>query len=341
MNNQPLLSISIPTYNRAAYLEASLAQLRSELANEASGLVEIVVSDNASPDNTPAVVAHAVQHGLAIRYIRNPENIGSDANIAQCFNQAKGQYVIIMGDDDLFVDGALADLLSHLQLKEYGMVCLKPYGFEADFRAELPISVPGHEEFQDPGSYLVKVAHLVTLISACVINKSLLTGVDARTFCGGNLVQVHLCVMAALRAKNNLFINNYQIAVKRNNSGGYDHSKVFVTNLLGILDGFVGIGLTVQDVRRIEQRMLLSYLPFYTFRLLMSGANGLPEARKNFFDRFHGRWLYIFWLKPALYLPRWIGVVWAGLATAIGRAATGDLLRGIYYFGNRMKAKLQ
>ena len=341
MNKQPLISISIPTYNRAAYLEASLAQLRSELATVASGLVEIVVSDNASPDQTPEVVAQAVQHGLAIRYIRNSANIGSDANIAQCFNQAKGHYVIIMGDDDLFVDGALADLLSHLRRKEYGMVCLKPYGFESDFRAEMPFAAGGYKDFSEPGPYLVKVAHLVTLISACVINKSLLPGVDAHTFCGGNLVQVHLCVMAALRAKNNLFINNYQIAVKRNNSGGYDHSKVFVTNLLGIFDSFVGAVLTAEDVRRIEQRMLLSYLPFYTFRLLISGADGVAEARKNFSGRFHGRWLYICWLKPALYLPRWMGIAWAGLATAIGRAATGDLLRGLYYFNNRMKAKFK
>jgi abequosyltransferase len=239
MKNQPLLSISIPTFNRAIYLDVALKQLESELRRVDADLIEILVSDNASTDHTPEVVSEANQRGLAIRYMRNADNVGADANVAQCFNEAAGRYVMMMGDDDLFVDGALAALIVHLQRAEYGMVCLKPYGFESDFRAELPVSMVGYGEFDEPGRYLVQVAHLVTLLSACVINKSLLPDVDARTFCGSLLVQVNLCVMAALRAKRNLFVSNYQIAVKRNNSGGYDHSKVFVTNLLGILDGFI------------------------------------------------------------------------------------------------------
>jgi abequosyltransferase len=341
MNNKILLSIAIPTFNRAIYLKDSLSQIQSELKNITSGLVEVYVSDNASTDQTAEVVKNAQGKGLSVRYVLNPENIGSDANIAQCFNDALGKYVMIMGDDDLFVDGALADLVNHLQTYEYGLVCLRSYGFESDFRAELPPSTQRVIEFANAGNYLAKVAQLVTLISACVINKSLLTNVDARQFCGGNLVQVHLCVMAALRAKKNLFVNHYQIAVKRNNSGGYDHSKVFVTNLLGILDGFVGRGLSANDIKKIEQRMLLSYLPFYTFRLLKNPNSNLQEAKKNFSARFDGGWLYAVWLKPALYLPRRQGLIWAALVTVIGRVIGGDFLRGLFFLKNTMMTKLK
>jgi abequosyltransferase len=339
MKNRFLLSIAIPTFNRATYLDDALKQLASELSAVDADLVEVLVSDNASSDHTAEIVAKAVQRGMAIRYICNAENVGADANVAQCFNEAQGQYVMIMGDDDLFVDGALAALLGHLQREEYGMVCLKAYGFESDFRAELPASVVGHQVFDAPGQYLIKVAHLVTLLSACVINKSLLPGVDARLYCGSFLVQVHLCVTSALRAKRNLFVNNYQIAVKRNNSGGYDHSRVFVTNLLGILDGFVGQGLTANDIRQVERRMLLSYLPFYTFKLLIAGGDGLAQAQQNLSARFEERWLYRVWLKPAFYLPGLLGVAWAAAITVIGRIAGGDLVRGFYYLKNRLKVK--
>ncbi len=341
MKNQILLTISIPTFNRATYLDAALKQLESELSASGMGsLIEIIVSDNASTDHTVDVISAAQQRGMALNYIRNKDNFGSDVNIAQCFNAAAGQYVIIMGDDDLFIDGALLSLIRHLQRAEYGMVCLKPYGFESDFRAELPVSFSGYQEFNEPGPYLSRVAHLVTLLSACVINKSLLPNVDARAFCGGMLVQVHLCVMAALSAKQNLLINNYQIAVKRNNSGGYEHSKVFVTNFFGILDGFVGQGLTPLNVRQIERRLLLSYLPFYIFKLMVARGD-LAQVKQNFSARFKGRFFYTVWLAPVFYLPRSLAIVWAGLITVIGRIAGGDLLRGLFYLKNRLKVKLK
>lgn len=338
---QNLITIAIPTFNRAEYLKEALRQINSELLDIPLGLVEIYVSDNASSDQTSEVVEHANKIGSPIKYQRNNENIGSDANIAQCFNQASGKYLIIMGDDDLFVDGALVNLINNLQAAEYGLVCLRSYGFDSDFRVELPSSKRRASEYTNAGIYLSKVAHLVTLISGCVINKSLLPEVDARQFCGGNLVQVHLCVMAALRAEKNLFVNNYQVAVKRNNSGGYEHSKVFVTNLLGILDGFVGQGLSVGDIKIIERRMLVSYLPFYTYKFLLNGNGDLQAVRNNFNARFNGSLLYIMWLKPALYLPRPMAIVWSAFITVVGRMLGGDFLRGLFFLKNVLLAKFR
>ena len=341
MDNKILLSIAIPTFNRASYLKDSLSQIQSELRNVRKELVEIYVSDNASSDQTAVIVANAQSYGLSVRYVCNAENIGSDANIAQCFNHALGKYVIIMGDDDLFVDGALYALVHNLQAYEYGLVCLRSYGFDSDFKAELPPSMRSVTEFANAGQYLSKVAHLVTLISACVINKSLLPGIDARKFCGGNLVQVHLCVMAALRAEKNLLVNNYQVAVKRNNSGGYEHSKVFVTNLLEILDGFIGQGLSVTDINIIERRMLVTYLPFYTYKFLLNGNGDLQAVRSNFNARFNSSLLYIMWLKPALYLPRPMAIVWSAFITVVGRILGGDFLRGLFFLKNALLAKLR
>jgi hypothetical protein len=85
--------------------------------------------------------------------------------------------------------------------------------------------------------------------------------------------------------------------------------------------------------------MLLSYLPFYTFRLLAAGGGELAEAQQNFSTRFEGRWLYNAWLKPAFYLPGKLGIAWAALITVIGRIAGGDFLRGLYYLKNHLKVK--
>ncbi|TCD46866.1 glycosyltransferase [Chlorobium sp. N1] len=335
MVDVPLLTISIPTFNRAQYLSVLLEQLKAELATVRPGVVELIVSDNASDDQTARVVEQAMASGLQLRSLRNATNIGSDANIAQCFNEATGRYVLIMGDDDLLVDGALGRLLGHLQGSDYGLVCLRAYGFELDFRAEMPTIRGRSHTYNHPGRYLARIAHFMTLISASVINKSLLGDVDARSFCGENLVQVHLSVMASVRAAQNLYVDKYEIAVKRNNSGGYDHSRVFVSNLLGILDGFVARGIDAQDVRRIERRLLLSYLPFYLFRLRLS-ESGVQEAQKNFSERFGHRLLFLVWAKPALFWPHWPALIWAAAITLIGRLMDGDFLRGFSFVRNRV-----
>ncbi len=54
MNNLfPLVTIAIPTYNRA---DGYLKQALQSAVNQTYKNIEIVVSDNCSPDNTEAVV---------------------------------------------------------------------------------------------------------------------------------------------------------------------------------------------------------------------------------------------------------------------------------------------
>jgi glycosyltransferase involved in cell wall biosynthesis len=332
----PLLTVAIPTWNRAAFLAQTLEQLRLEMVATLTGAVEVLVSDNCSQDETLDVVQAAQAAGLVIRYVRNSENIGSDANIAQCFNLAQGKYVLILGDDDLFVDGALPWLLHRLEQKDYGVVCMRPYGFEADFRKEYPGGAGEDREFCDGGVFLAAIGSLVTLISSCVINKSLLLGVDAREFCGGNLVQVHLVIRAALLAKDNLFANRYLMACKRNNSGGYDFSRVFVEELGRILDSYQSMGLTPASIRAFEKRLLVGYYPFYLLRQRLARQGDLAATSKRFADRFGERWLYRLWIAPILYFPRPFAILWGAGVTVVGRIANGDLRRGAVFARNRI-----
>jgi glycosyltransferase involved in cell wall biosynthesis len=332
----PLLSITIPTYNRAAYLAMNLQQL----GKESQGLmdrVEFIVCDNDSQDGTAEVVRQAIELGLPIHYQRNTHNIGGDANFAQCFNLARGKYVLLLGDDDVLVDGALKSLLETLAHSDAGVVCLRPYGYANDFRREYPGSSRWQlRSFSDASSFLTAIGPLVTLISACVINKSALPGLDANAFCGGNLIHVHLVIRAALARQTNLYVHQYQVACKRNNSGGYDFSDVFVTNLCGILDSYVKLGLLKSAIRAIERRMLLAFYPYYVLRMRVANNVNLLHARANFEARFGNRWIYWIWLAPGIGLPRPLALVWGGLTTLLGRAWGGDLQRGMAFTWNRM-----
>ena len=80
---RPFLTIAIPTYNRAGCLRELLSGLTHQL--EIEPRVELMISDNASPDETRAVVEEFIAGGTQMRYIRTPQNIGADANFLQCF----------------------------------------------------------------------------------------------------------------------------------------------------------------------------------------------------------------------------------------------------------------
>lgn len=333
----PLLTIAIPTFNRASYLELNLQRLVDECRSIAKGVVEVVVSDNHSTDDTPGVVARAIERGLPIRYIRNTIDIGSDANIAQCFNEARGHYVQIMGDDDLYVRGKLAYLLDRLKQDEYGVVSLRPFGYEGDPDREFPGGHGGVGIYDDVGEFLAAIGPFITFISACVINRRIQSEIDARQFCGSNLVQVHLVVYAALLATRNVYLTDYILACKRANSGGYDFSEVFVERLGRILDSYRPAGLPAQAIDRFETRMLTSYHPFNLLRQRLDRQGDLRATYGRFAARFGRRPLFRFWVAPIITLPRPFALVWGAVATFVGRIATGDLRRGVYFAWNRLR----
>ena len=333
---QPLLTITIPTWNRASFLEQNLSQIALGACHSWNS-IELIVSDNASSDSTREVVDRAISRGIPLKYIRNSENIGSDANIAQCFNLATGRYVLILGDDDFFIDGAIDFLIKHLKSFDYGVVCIKSFGFDNSFKNEFP-GLGGKERiFESATDFLKSIGPLVTLISSCVINKSILPELDANNFIGSNLVQVHLVLRATLAAKKSLYLDRYMLGCKRNNSGGYDFSQVFVVNLGSIYDGYKNAGLDQDSVWEIENRFILTYFPFCILRQRLSDSTNLETSLANYESRFQNRLFFRIWLRPILVWPKPFAIIWGALTTLIGRVMGGDLRRGYHFAWNKIK----
>jgi glycosyltransferase involved in cell wall biosynthesis len=110
----PLLSICIPTYNRAELLRSALLSLMPQV-RESAGEVELVVSDNCSTDDTRQVVEWA--RGLGpLRYHRNAENIGAIPNLLLLADDlAAGEFCWLLGDDDMLRPGAVAKVVEILK----------------------------------------------------------------------------------------------------------------------------------------------------------------------------------------------------------------------------------
>ena len=124
MSPRPRLSLCIPTFNRAAYLKGALESGLSEVASLPSGTVEILVCDNASTDETSKLILEVQTTHSELRAFRNDENIGFDLNYLRCVEEARGEFVWVMGDDDVWQPGSVARVLRELDAGADACLCL-------------------------------------------------------------------------------------------------------------------------------------------------------------------------------------------------------------------------
>ncbi len=104
----PLVSIGIPTFNRAPALAAAV---RSAL-NQSYTNVEVIVSDNCSIDNTAEMISSF--HDDRLRYVRHETNRGMVANFNACLDMASGAFFLMLSDDDTLRTNAIEKLVSPL-----------------------------------------------------------------------------------------------------------------------------------------------------------------------------------------------------------------------------------
>ena len=111
----PLVSLAIPTYNRADnYLKEAVSSALSQTYKN----MEIIVSDNCSTDSTELFFKNISDPRL--KYFRQNRNIGAINNFNYCLNQAKGDYFLLLQDDDL-IDNDFIE------------VCMRRADFNSDF----------------------------------------------------------------------------------------------------------------------------------------------------------------------------------------------------------------
>jgi glycosyltransferase involved in cell wall biosynthesis len=95
----PFFSVCIPTYNRSNLLVRTV----KSVLNQSYENYEIVISDNCSTDDTEMIVKSNFADNPKICYYRNNQNIGMVPNWRNCLEKAKGDYYLMLSDDDYLI----------------------------------------------------------------------------------------------------------------------------------------------------------------------------------------------------------------------------------------------
>lgn len=331
---KPLLTIAIPTYKRASYLRELLVVLFDQLLCESR--VELIISDNDSPDETPAVVNEFVKQGLQIRYLRNEANVGADANFLQCFDQARGKYVWIFGDDDIIVPDGIAKILKLLAMGEHSLVYVSPYWFHHDYKAEGKPDFFGRfaEILPDGVQFARKVGLMIGFISGMIVNKELYGACEIRdelsNLNGSGLGQLGYVFPILRNSSNNLIVWERLVAARAGNTGGWGVVEVFGVNFKRVSEAHLSDRPDIAKALRISA--LRSWFP----TPIMLTRRGRAEQMKTENTRellescFKDMWQYWIYIYPLLVLPTALAEIWFQLDIISDRA--GKLMSAIFSY---------
>lgn len=249
------LSIAIPTYNRSYFLDNNLKQLLKEYNNN----FEIIIQDNASTDNTEEIVEKYIKLGLPIIYERNLTNLGWTKNFEICFKKAKTKYMILLGDDDIIVNGGVDIILNNINEYNPDLIFMNAFSIK-NYNKEYYASKNDSQQF-DLDEFLCETILQFRLISSYVINTEYVKKVKEFS---GNFAHLHVVFETLSNAKKFIKINNKLIGSFINNSD-FDHkvnfSDIYVKEFFLLFNKYLSTNLSSTSIVEIENIMLKKYLP--------------------------------------------------------------------------------
>lgn len=123
MGNNPLISVIIATYNRAAYLPFAV----DSILNQTYRNLELIIVDDGSADNTQEVLAH-LQSDPRVRSIRQ-RNAGQGAATNRGISLARGDYIAFLDDDDAWIPQKLELQVSAMEADKDAAVIYSPLSY--------------------------------------------------------------------------------------------------------------------------------------------------------------------------------------------------------------------
>lgn len=303
---KPLLTIGIPTYNRAKYLDRCLNSILTQFDGIEKD-IELLIANNASTDHTKEIV-NQYSKKMKIDYYEREINLGPDSTCSLCFEKASGKYVWVLGDDEYLIEGSLKVIINLLKDKDYGDVYLHciPFHNEEDVD-ETPVKEAKIKTYHQPIEFIKSIHYYATFISGNIINKSILQNdTSYKKYMNTNIVQIGWTIKAIFSAQENLYVETPLFAAKQNNSGGYQFVTTFAKNYNYILKSLVKEGYDKRIIDITNTNLIKSYFPANIIKLLY--YENRFDVEKHFSVLFNSFWRYkSFWtdLFP-IYSKYWI-----------------------------------
>jgi abequosyltransferase len=306
-----LLTLIIPTYNRAANLELLLNSLIKEL-NGVDGQVDIIIGNNCSTDRTVTVIEAFRSTVPKSMIFHHDENLGADENFCYCVNQVKTRFFWIIGDDDLPKTGVIRQVVHCLENKDPDLLYLN-----SEWLSEIRSTNDGTPVTDVNAVSLTRtdfarqVNVWITFITGMVVNvarlRELNPEINISRFIGTNLVQLGWILPLLMTAERLLIIPQRCILATSANTGGYKLFLVFGTNFPAVMNSVCGS--TSLEYKHIFSALSWSYIPelMWATRFGLKGRFAEEDVIGSLAP-LKGFFAYRFIILPIATLPRYLAL---------------------------------
>jgi abequosyltransferase len=309
----PTLTICIPTYNRATLLIQALEAVTDQLTEANVGLVELLISDNASPDQTQDIVASfaAAHPQIPITYVRQSQNLGADGNVNYLIGHAAGDFALLLSDDDILLPGAIdkiLDILTHQPNVDAISLNARTFAVSPD-ELTVPIRQKHSDHLiNDRDELLTTLGTWLTFVSILIFRTSAIARQGYAQRVGTNFPQAYVFLDVLAHNRGCWLTAQPYIAIRSNNTGGYNFFQAFVSDFAALLDHAVQIGYSKEAARCVlkkHQAFILGFVIAFKVR----GTYG--NLRPDFLDGLKRIWhvyrtdpIFLLKVTPLLLLPR-------------------------------------
>lgn len=179
------LTIGIPIWNGSRTIKTTLDSIVGQLEPG----VEIVISDNASTDDTAKIVQDYQRRFPQIRYFKNNDNLGFDKNVDSVVRRASGEFVWLFADDDFMHENAISHVLCSIETHPaIAVIFVDSYKRYTHLKADYVCS-KGDEFFA-----ITKFR--AGGLSANVVNKAIWERTDLTGYIGSGWIHVGFLIVA-------------------------------------------------------------------------------------------------------------------------------------------------
>ena len=269
-------------------LRAVLQQITPALAPD----VEVLVLDNASPDDTQAVLGRvrADFPGVPLNSFRHPENVGADANFIEAVHRSRGEFVYLLSDDDILLPGAVAKLLelirAHPDMDAFA-VNVREFLRSADEAGDGFFKLGEDLILRDRDQALVLLNTILTFMSCLVFRRETVAAKDYTDKVGTLLIQAFFFVDALAPGRGLYVTRETYLAKRADNHQGYRFFQIFLTHFDLIMDYALQAGYAPDAVRRT----LTEHLKFLRYCVLLFKHNGaIGTIRPDYRDGLARLW---------------------------------------------------
>ncbi len=298
MKSETLLSICIPTYNRAFFLERTLKNISSQISKlNRSDIVEVVIADNCSTDNTQEMVLDFLKrYPNSIRYIKNDSNI-LDKNFEKVLRAGNGKFRKLHNDTLCFKKNGLQKLVDFInKYSKDEPVIFFANGNSNENRIE--------SECKDLNEFVANVSFYSTWIGGFGIWENDLTAINPLSEDADqhHLFQVDALITLIGKGKKIIILNDI---IKQGQpitgKGGYNVSEVFGQNYFHLLQKQHEKGNLKSSVLVLEKYRCLNKIIF-PFFLDVKCRHEFDKTFKllNFKKFFFNWFFYALFIKHGL-----------------------------------------